>query len=520
MNLKLKSKMLLAFGVCIALTLVLGVGSIWVAEKLSRHTNAVSAHWLPAVKTAKNMQLALYEMHMQRMNFILASDDEQAAAIEKRFGEVATDLKAQRDLFATQSDDAAGLAAFDALLIKYAEGHKTVANLVTMGNSSAATSKLKDDMAPTFKALHTQLSDWVATSVAGSQAEADSAAATSSNTRRLMVGGLVIAMALAAGVSMVLTRNVMRQLGGEPAYAFKVVTEIVSGNLAFEVCTEPGDKSSLLYALKGMSASLASMVTKVQECAVSIGGATKEVASGNLDFSNRTEYQASELQATASSMAKLDQTVSQAADSVRQADALALGASSEASEGGKAVSEVVRTMREINSSSKKIADITGVIDGIAFQTNILALNAAVEAARAGEQGRGFAVVASEVRSLAQRCAGAAKEIKALIGASVDRVEHGTDLVDRAGAKMSDVVSAIQRVNDVMGNIKSSSDQQSAEVSRIGKSIVEIDQTTQQNAALVEQCAAAAESLDCQVQMLLNAVSAFKLPEARGVAAEV
>ncbi|MEO8151994.1 MAG: methyl-accepting chemotaxis protein [Rhizobacter sp.] len=511
-NLALKSKMLLAFAGCIALMLVLGAGSIWAAGKLSRHTTEVSAHWLPAVQAAKNMQLAFYEMHMQRMNFILASDDDQSTAIEKRFGEVAADLKKQRDLFGTFSDDTAGLAAFDALVVKYAEGHASVANLVKQGNNSAATVKLKDDLAPTFKALHAQLSAWVNASVAGSQAEAEAAATTGRNAERFMAGGLALTVLLATGVSLLITRNVMRQLGGDPSYAFRVVTEIVGGNLAFKVKTAPGDNSSLLYALKGMASSLAVMVTNVNDCAMNIRGATREVASGNLDFSNRTEHQSSKLQATASSMAKLDQTVRQAADSVRQADTLALGASSVASEGGEVVSAVVTTMKEINTSSKKIADITGVIDSIAFQTNILALNAAVEAARAGEQGRGFAVVASEVRSLAQRCAGAAKEIKTLISASVERVEQGTNLVDRAGAKMGDVVSAIQRVNDVMGHIKSSSDQQSAEVSRIGLAVVDMDQTTQQNAALVEQCAASAESLDSQVEKLLGAVSAFRLPE--------
>jgi methyl-accepting chemotaxis protein len=512
LNIALKSKMLLAFGACIALMLVLGAGSIWSAGKLSRHTTEVSAHWLPAVQAAKNMQLAFYEMHMQRMNFISATDDDQSTAIEKRFSEAAADLKVQRDLFGSFSKDAEGLAAFDALVAKYAEGHKSVANLVKMGNNSAAMSKLKDDVGPVFKALNTQLATWANTSVAGSQDEAAAAAATSRNVGWLMGAGLVVAVLLAGVVCWLITRNVMRQLGGDPSYAFRVVTEIVGGNLAFKVKTEPGDTSSLLYALKGMASSLAMMVTNVNDCAMSIRNATREVASGNLDFSNRTERQSSELQATSSSMAKLDATVRHAADSVRQADTLALGASSVASEGGEVVGEVVNTMKEINNSSKKIADITGVIDSIAFQTNILALNAAVEAARAGEQGRGFAVVAAEVRSLAQRCASAAKEIKALIGASVERVEQGTDLVDRAGAKMVDVVSAIRRVNDMMGSIKASSEQQSTEVSRIGQAVVDMDQTTQQNAALVEQCAASAESLDTQVTKLLAAVSAFRLPE--------
>ena len=319
-------------------------------------------------------------------------------------------------------------------------------------------------------------------------------------------------MLTGAAVSVRITRSVMRQLGGDPRYAFDVVTQIVGGNLAVRIETAPGDRSSLLYAMKGMAASLADMVRDVQASARSIQASTTEVASGNRAFASRTEQQASALVSTASLMEQLDGIARQSARGVLTANELASGASSVATQGGEVVSRVVDTMKDINDSSKHIADITGVIDGIAFQTNILALNAAVEAARAGEQGRGFAVVATEVRSLAQRSADAAKQIKSLIGASVARVETGTSLVDQAGGTMDAVVAAIQRVTAVMGDISSASTDQSSGVSRVSAAVLQMEASIQQNAALAEQCDAAAASLSHQVQNLIGAVAVFQLPD--------
>jgi len=261
-----------------------------------------------------------------------------------------------------------------------------------------------------------------------------------------------------------------------------------------------------------MQAQLSRIVGAVRQSADNISTASNEVAQGNNDLSARTEEQASALEETAASMEELSSTVKQNADNAKQANQLALGASTVAIKGGEVVSQVVTTMKGINDSSKKIADIISVIDGIAFQTNILALNAAVEAARAGEQGRGFAVVASEVRSLAGRSADAAKEIKTLITASVERVEQGTALVDQAGTKMSEVVDAIKRVTDIMGEISAASQEQSAGVAQVGEAVTQMDQATQQNAALVEESAAAAESLKAQAQQLVSAVSVFKLSQ--------
>jgi len=325
----------------------------------------------------------------------------------------------------------------------------------------------------------------------------------------MSIGALVLAAVL-LGVGVVITRNLLRQLGGEPAYATRVTQEIAAGDLSLEIALKPNDTSSLLHAIKSMRDSFTGIVGRVREGSESVATASAEIAQGNNDLSQRTEQQASALEQTAASMEQLSATVKQNADNAKQANQLAQGASSVAIAGGQIVGDVVQTMKGINDSSKKIADIIGVIDGIAFQTNILALNAAVEAARAGEQGRGFAVVATEVRSLAGRSAEAAKEIKKLIGDSVQRVEQGTVLVDKAGVTMTEVVGSIRRVTDIMGEISAASIEQSQGVAQVGEAVAQMDQATQQNAALVEQSAAAAESLKGQAQELVKVVALFKL----------
>jgi methyl-accepting chemotaxis protein len=287
---------------------------------------------------------------------------------------------------------------------------------------------------------------------------------------------------------------------------------VAQGDLSVHIDVKAGDDTSLMAQLKAMRDSLSRVVSDVRHNSEAVASASQQIAQGNQDLSQRTEQQASALQETAASMEQLGSTVKQNADNARQANQLAQGASTVAVKGGEVVGQVVETMKGINDSSKKIADIISVIDGIAFQTNILALNAAVEAARAGEQGRGFAVVASEVRSLAQRSAAAAKEIKSLIGVSVERVEQGSVLVDQAGATMTEIVASIKRVTDIMGEISAASTEQSSGVAQVGDAVSQMDQATQQNAALVEQSAAAAESLKNQAQQLVQAVAVFKIAQ--------
>ncbi|WP_028312155.1 methyl-accepting chemotaxis protein [Derxia gummosa] len=290
-----------------------------------------------------------------------------------------------------------------------------------------------------------------------------------------------------------------------------VAERVRDGDFTVEVRDDERDEfTPLLAALGAMQSSLTKVVGAVRRNAETVASASAEIAQGNNDLSRRTEGQAGALEETAASMEQLGSTVRQNAENARQANQLAMGATEVAEKGGQVVAEVVETMKGINDSSKKIADIISVIDGIAFQTNILALNAAVEAARAGEQGRGFAVVASEVRNLAQRSADAAKEIKDLITTSVERVEQGSTLVDRAGATMSEVVTAIKRVTDLMGDISSASSEQSAGVEQVGEAVRQMDQSTQQNAALVEESSAAADSLREQATQLVNAMAVFRL----------
>jgi methyl-accepting chemotaxis protein len=302
----------------------------------------------------------------------------------------------------------------------------------------------------------------------------------------------------------------LKQLGAEPSEAAGVAQSVAQGDLSLRINLKSGDTQSLMAQLNTMQESLSNVVGNVRQGAESVAIASVEIAQGNRDLSARTEQQASALEETAASMEELGSQVKQNADNARQANQLALSASEVAVKGGSIVGEVVDTMKGINEASHKISEIISVIDGIAFQTNILALNAAVEAARAGEQGRGFAVVASEVRSLAGRSAQAAKEIKALISASVDRVDQGTVLVDKAGDTMQEIVDSIRHVTDIMGEISTASNEQSIGVGQVGEAIAQMDEVTQQNAALVEQMAAAAESLKAQAQELVQTVSVFKL----------
>ena len=398
---------------------------------------------------------------------------------------------------------AAASAKVDALLVE-------VGRAIDEARLDEIKPLVLEKVRPQQKAFTDELRKLVAdkTERAGTKAKSTIVAADLTVLSLVLIGVAVAIASVGAGWWM--SRSITRQLGGEPSEAVATARAIAAGDLCMAFNVKAGTEGSLMHALNEMQTSLMGLVSRVRSASESVATASSEIAQGNQDLSSRTERQASALQQSAASMEQLGTTVRQTAESAKLGNTLATDASRVATHCGDAVNGVVRTMKQIDESSRRIADIIGVIDGIAFQTNILALNAAVEAARAGEQGRGFAVVASEVRSLAQRSAEAAKEIKTLIAASVERVERGSAMVGRAGATMQEVVSSIKKVADIMGEISAATAQQDAGVAQVSEAVAEMDRATQQNAALVEQSAASAESLRSQSQSLVAAVSEFRL----------
>ena len=363
---------------------------------------------------------------------------------------------------------------------------------------------------PLLAALLAAAHAYIEHGTAGAERDIAAAGAAYSANRTMLVGMCAAAVALAVVLATLITRSLLRALGAEPADLGRAAQRVAEGDLSPVIGAEQAPTGSVLALLGQMQQSLARVVGQVRGASDSIATGATQIATGNADLSQRTEEQASSLQETAAAMEEMSATVRVNADTARQAAQLAQAASAAAASGGDVVGQVVATMGEISGSAKRITDIIGTIDGIAFQTNILALNAAVEAARAGEQGRGFAVVASEVRMLAQRSAEAAREIKTLIGASVGQVDAGTRQVGQAGAAMQDIVAQVRSVADLLGEIDAASAEQTGGIGQVSGAVAQIDQVTQQNAALVEQSAAAAESLRDQSQRLVEAVRAFRL----------
>jgi methyl-accepting chemotaxis protein len=386
------------------------------------------------------------------------------------------------------------------------DGMSPMLTALRAGDFEAAKTINFEKIRPLYVDIRKGIADLSEVQLTEAKKEYEAAEARYKMVHVLFLGGTIFAVLF--GWSLI--RSIVDSL----AQAIAATEAVARGDLTHAIRTDSKDEvGQLLQSLAAMQSSLVKVVSTVRLGSEAVSTASTEIAQGNHDLSARTEQQASALEETAASMEELSSTVKQNADNAKQANQLAQSASTVAVQGGDVVAQVVNTMKGINDSSRKISDIISVIDGIAFQTNILALNAAVEAARAGEQGRGFAVVASEVRLLAGRSAEAAKEIKQLISNSVERVEHGSALVDRAGATMTEVVNSIRRVTDIMGEISAASSEQSAGVSQVGEAVVQMDQATQQNAALVEQMAAAAGSLRGQAQDLVQAVAVFKLSEA-------
>jgi methyl-accepting chemotaxis protein-1 (serine sensor receptor) len=404
------------------------------------------------------------------------------------------------------------IAQMDKIEQSYAPVALSIVEMALNNKRDEAIEKMNKECRPLLAALGKAASEYAEATADRSTKMVEEAAASYAVQRNALIGACLFVLIAAVVAGVLITRNLTRALGGEPAVLSDAASRVADGDLTTPLPVRSGDTTSVLAAMERMQTSLTRVVATVRQGSESVSTASAEIAQGNHDLSARTESQASALEQTAASMEQLSATVKQNADNAREANQLAQSASATAVQGGEVVAGVVETMKGINDSSKKISDIISVIDGIAFQTNILALNAAVEAARAGDQGRGFAVVASEVRSLAGRSAEAAKEIKRLINASVERVEQGTAQVDQAGYTMDEVVRGIKRVTDLMGEISAASNEQSAGVSQVGEAVMQMDQVTQQNAALVEEMAAAASSLKSQAQELVETVAVFKLTD--------
>jgi len=494
-----------------ALLLVLGAalyGIYSLNQSLNTYATTVQAS-NDNERTSNNLAVAFKTQVQEWKNTLLRGRDPKA--LEKHWS--AFD-KIEREMAEGVRKLVAGLPAGEArsLVEKFAASHTAMGQSYHKGFEAFKAAGF--DAAAGDAAVHgmdrepAKLLDEAGKKIAAESA-AISAQAAADGQRATLVSLVLMLVVCGAGLfgNVLFSRAITRPI----SRAVEVARGVAAGDLSLQFEAQGKDETAqLLIALKQMQASLATLVSNVRQNSESIATASAQIAQGNQDLSQRTEQQASALQETAASMEQLGSTVKQNADNAKQANQLAQGASTVAVKGGEVVGQVVETMKSINDSSRKITDIISVIDGIAFQTNILALNAAVEAARAGEQGRGFAVVASEVRSLAQRSAAAAKEIKSLIGLSVERVEQGTELVDQAGATMSEIVASIKRVTDIMGEISAASTEQSTGVAQVGEAVSQMDQATQQNSALVEESAAAAESLSGQAQQLVQAVAVFKL----------
>ena len=520
----IKARLALGFAlVCGIFVLTIAAASVAIAS-LSRDVQTLQTQNLPNVLLADDMNLSRSDIQ-QFLTDVAAThepagykDAEEAAQRFQR------GIDKFRQLY-QQEKNAAGLqelAQLEADFNKlYAMGKAMAAVYVAQGMEAGNALMKGSGTSPGFDKASEVLLTHMEAFRQREVEEANHLAANAEKTAVTMSTSLVtaglLACVLAALIAAWVVRSILQLLGGEPGQAAQLAQRVGAGDLSVPIELRPGDTASLMAELKTMQQRLSTVVARVRQSSDEVATSSVEITRGNSDLSARTEQQASALEQTAASMEELGATVRQNAESARQGNQLAQGASAVAVQGGAVVAQVVSTMKAINEASRKIADIISVIESIAFQTNILALNAAVEAARAGDQGRGFAVVASEVRSLAGRSAEAAKEIKKLISASVAQVAQGTVQADQAGATMAEVVSSIHRVTGIMGEISAASNEQAIGVAQVGEAVTQMDQATQQNAALVDEMAAAASSLNTQAQDLVQTVAVFKLGTEAGVA---
>ena len=510
-SIKISTRILGTFGVLVLLLVVVVAMALLQLRSMRSSAETITGNALPSVEVINTLNTDLARTRLLELRHVNNDEPGYMARVEAQFEQLQKHLAEAKKLYEPLIVTAEERELYTQFLRereRYVELNKQLFEISRRGDKEQAKQllggeslKLYDQSSATLQKLIKFNGDVARGETLASEKVYDRAVS-------MLALAALVAVLVAAGAGIWLVRSIRAPL----EQAMQAADRVANGDLSGVIRVERQDETGrLLGALERMQNSLVQTVRTVRQNAEGVASASSQIASGNADLSGRTEEQASALEETAASMEQLGSTVRQNADNARAANQMAMNASQVAAQGGAVVAEVVETMKGINNSSQQIADIITVIDSIAFQTNILALNAAVEAARAGEQGRGFAVVAGEVRTLAQRSAEAAKEIKALISTSVQRVEQGTQLVDKAGATMADIVSAISRVTDLMAEISAASQEQSQGVAQVGEAVTQMDQTTQQNAALVEESAAAAGALRKQAQDLVQAVAVFQLP---------
>ncbi|WP_426193184.1 methyl-accepting chemotaxis protein [Massilia sp. DWR3-1-1] len=513
LNLKISRKLILNSSLILAMTAALGLFAIVQLRAVNASTEDVVNNSMPSAILSSAINTDTSNFRILELQHVSSFDAAAIPVIDKKIATLGAAIDARRTAYIkliASPEEKKLFDTFSASWNAYLVESKKLLELSSSSKSTEAMVLLNGASQTLFDTASADLLKLVELNDKGGKTAGEHAAQVYGTARAAIFAGIGVALVLGLVMAVWIARLVSAPL----VRALDVARTVAAGDLTSHIEVKSTDETGMLMAaLKDMNASLLKIVGEVRMGTDTIATASSQISAGNLDLSSRTEQQASSLEETASSMEELTSTVKQNADNARQATQLAQTASTIAVKGGTVVSQVVTTMGSINASSKKIVDIISVIDGIAFQTNILALNAAVEAARAGEQGRGFAVVASEVRNLAQRSAAAAKEIKQLIGASVEQVDIGALLVDQAGATMTEIVDSVRRVTDIMSEIAAASQEQTMGIEQINEAITQMDEVTQQNAALVEEAAAAAGALQDQAQVLLQAVSVFELGSA-------